>query len=305
MTSAGRSFAALRDMREDIRVFGEAQQRRALAVFFELVPSDALDPPIGDGSGHHRDIGRQRGFASGQHFRRGLDRYDPNPGRCRLLRRPRNQHRLGAQRAQRRRDRMALLARGVVRDVAHRVDRLARRPARHQCPPAGEPRVARPASSRSRRRSPAARPSAPSRPRRKQARRSPARCAPPRAPREWPDWPGSPDAPTSSNSSSARSAPSCPRRATPSSPDRRPDPRPCARSGRRWPAPRRPDRPRATDGCAPSRSRRSATTDRCRPCPRTARRPIAGSRNACAAAVMIARTAAPRSRSRRIRSRLL
>ena len=95
---------------------------------------------------------------------------DPDPGRRGLLRRSRDEHRVGAESRERRRDRMPLLARGVVRDVAHR-DRSARGSARSS-PAPGDRRAShrRPRYARSPRRSRVARPSAPSRPRRRQAR---------------------------------------------------------------------------------------------------------------------------------------
>ena len=142
MTSSGRLLARRAIWARMSGFSVEAQQWRAAAVFFQLVPGDAFDPPVGDRGGHHRDIDRERGLAGGQHLRRGLDRHQLYPGRGRLLRRTRNQHRLGAERGERGRDRMALLARGMVGDIAHRVDRLARRAAGDQGATSGEPRIA-------------------------------------------------------------------------------------------------------------------------------------------------------------------
>ena len=270
--------AAGRDARQDVRVLDEAQDRRPLAVLLQLLAGLGLDPPVGNGGRHDRDIDRQRRLARRQHLPRGLDRDQPDPGRGRLLGRPRDQHGLGPQRGQRGGDRVPLLARGMVRQVSHRVDRLARRAACHQRAPAGEPPDRGSGCGRSRPGSRPARTSGRSRFRRTPIRRRRGRPARRRAPSRSRDWPGSPDAPTSSRSSPARSAPACRRRAASSPRGRRPVPPPCARSGRRWPARRRRDRPRATGGCGPSRSRRSATRARRRPCPRSARRPIAASR---------------------------
>src|SRR5205807_9641988 len=72
--------AALRDAGEYIRVLGKTEHRRATSVLFQLVEGGALNPPVGDGRRHHRHVYRERGFAGGEHFRRGLDRHELDPG---------------------------------------------------------------------------------------------------------------------------------------------------------------------------------------------------------------------------------
>ena len=73
-------------------------------------------------------------------------RLDPNQldaGGRRQIDRPGDQHRVGAERRGGGGDRIALLARGMVGDVAHRIDRLLRRSGGDQHPPAGQAPVLR------------------------------------------------------------------------------------------------------------------------------------------------------------------
>ena len=178
------------------------------------------------------------------------------PGGSGSRRGPGHQRHVRALVAERSRDRVALLARRAVGDVAHRVDRLVRRSARDQRADAGE--------------GPAAgdQPFGGGHDRRRFGHAAGAdlaareiavvgsRCGAPRPRQEWRRCAASPDATTCARSLPARSGPACWWRAGRWTRDRWRDPRPSSRSGPRSPA--RPPRgpPRATGGYDPSRSRR-------------------------------------------------
>ena len=173
--------------------------------------------------------------------------------------RSRHQHDVGAGRCGRCGDGVALLAGRAVGDVAHRIDRLVRRPRGDDDALAGERALAgvrRRAASPPRRRSPPAPPcgrcrlrrAPPSR--RHWARRSRRRRRPVAR-----DCAASPCAPTSSGSSPARSGSACRWRAAPRWRDRRRGRPPSSPSGRRWRARRRRDRCRARAGCGRRRIR--------------------------------------------------
>ncbi len=169
------AIAGLAQRREDVGIFGELQRRRR-AVFLELLRR-GLDPPIGHGRGADRDLDRQRRLARLEHVARGFDmRRTVTPGGSGSAVGPGDQHRLGAGARQRGRDGVALLARGAVGEIAHRVDRLVRRAAGDERAAALE-RTGRRASPRWRRRSPAARPCGLARSRPRRARRHWGRCA--------------------------------------------------------------------------------------------------------------------------------
>ncbi len=137
MTRPGRRLAGLGHGREDVGVLGEPQGGRR-SVLLDLLRRGVGDAPVGDGSGEDRDIDRQRGLARRQHVPRALDPDEPDAGRVGLVAWPGDENRLGAERGERGGDGVALLARGAVGDVAHGVDRLMGRPARHQRAPALE-----------------------------------------------------------------------------------------------------------------------------------------------------------------------
>ena len=118
------------------------------------------DAPIGDGGGEDGDIGRQRlprpPPASRARSRHARSSTPAGSGRSTG---PGDQRHLGAGLRRRPRDGVALLAGGAVGDVAHRIDRLVRRPGGDEHVLAGE-RTARRRQQAldGRRRSPAARP---------------------------------------------------------------------------------------------------------------------------------------------------
>ena len=80
------------------------------SVLLHFVPAGGFNPPIGDSRCHDCDIDRQRRLAGGEHFLGCLNRHDSDPGRCGLLCRPRDEHRVGAESGECGGDRMALLA---------------------------------------------------------------------------------------------------------------------------------------------------------------------------------------------------
>ena len=94
-----------------------------------------LDPPVGDSGGHTATSTGSAASLAASICRRGLDRDERHARPGRLLGRAGNQHGRGAACRQRGGDRVPLLARGMVRNVAHRVDRLAGRAAGDQRPP--------------------------------------------------------------------------------------------------------------------------------------------------------------------------
>ena len=104
--------------------------------------------PVRYGRGEHRDVGRQRRLDRAQHVARGLDLDHAHARRIGHVHRPRHQRHLRARRRRGRSDGMALLAGRAVGDVAHRIDRLVRRPRRHQHALAGERAALAPSTTR-------------------------------------------------------------------------------------------------------------------------------------------------------------
>ena len=98
-----------------------------LRVFLILLLASDFGTPIGDGGGEHRDIDRQRGFASGQHLARGrrLSQASHGAGGA-MFDGAGDERRLGAGLRQRIGDRIALFAGGTVGDEAHGIERLLR-----------------------------------------------------------------------------------------------------------------------------------------------------------------------------------
>src|SRR5207247_2215850 len=72
--------AAPGDRGKDVRVFDEAQHRRAAAVLLQLVLVGSFDAPVGDVRRHHRDIDGERRLTAGQHLRGRPDRHQPYAG---------------------------------------------------------------------------------------------------------------------------------------------------------------------------------------------------------------------------------
>ena len=105
---------------------GRASAGRPLALL-DLLVRRIGDAPVGDGGGEDGDVAGQLLFAGVSICTARFDRHHLHARRHRQDDRARDQHRLGAQRHGRLGDGIALLARGMVGDVAHRIDRLARR----------------------------------------------------------------------------------------------------------------------------------------------------------------------------------
>ena len=59
-TNVGRSGLRARTSRKNVGVLDEAQDRRAVVAFLDLLRATSLDPPVGDRGRRDEDIGRQR-----------------------------------------------------------------------------------------------------------------------------------------------------------------------------------------------------------------------------------------------------
>ena len=122
----------------------ERQLRRSAAALLDLLLRCRRHPPVGDGGGEDADIGVRRRLHRRQHLRRGLDPQHVDAGRIGQPDRTRHQRHLGAERTRGGGDRVALLAGRAIGDVAHRIDRLVRRPGGDEtCCPASGRRMSR------------------------------------------------------------------------------------------------------------------------------------------------------------------
>ena len=135
----GTPGAGLRQGGQDVRVGRKLQRRRLGArLLLDLGAGRPRHLPVGDGGGTDRDVDRAGREAGRQHL---VGRVDVDRAHARRIgdrHRATHQRDLGAEPREGRRDGMALLARGMVGDVAHRIDRLARRARRHQRALAGQ-----------------------------------------------------------------------------------------------------------------------------------------------------------------------
>ena len=298
----------MRHGREDVRVLDQRQRRRAAAALLELLAA------AGRRCASPRPRRRTRATSAGSarstaaSISRALSTLTTlHAWRVGNVHRPRHQRHLGAGRCGGRGDGVALLAGRAVGDVAHRIDRLVGRPGGDQHAPAGERDCgAARSSARPRPRSRAVRPCGRRRPRRSPpSRRRSGRSTRRRRRRAAPDCGGSRRAATCADSSPARSAPclSVASRTVEARSSAWPFAifairsavagattiRSVSRASRIWPTSNSlAASNKSVKACSPA----SAPAD-------------SGVTNCCAAAVITTRTAAPRSRSRRIRSSAL
>ena len=135
----GSPGAGLRQGGENVGVGSEVQCRRRRArLLLDLGAGRPRHFPVGDRGGADCDIEGASSKAGGQHL---VGRIDVNGAHTRRVgnhNRTTHQRDLGAEARERGGDGVALLARRMVGNVANRVDRLARRAARHQRPLAGQ-----------------------------------------------------------------------------------------------------------------------------------------------------------------------
>ena len=112
---------------ENIGIFRQLQRRRRIArLLLDLLFRRAHHPPVGDGGDHDGDIRRQSRYYRIAHLLGTLDMDRRDLGRIGDGDRAGNKRDLCPQLSQSRRNGMALLARGAVGDVAHRVNRFMR-----------------------------------------------------------------------------------------------------------------------------------------------------------------------------------
>ena len=307
MTSGGRFDLELRDGREDVGILDQRERRRAAAASFLIFCATVVrGAPVGDRGGEDR---RRRPAA---------------PLRRRAASRARSRRARSSRRADRAmstgpetsvtsapaaaaaaRDRVALLAGRAVGDVAHRIDRLVRRAGGDDDALAGERAWTASSSSASI----AATISSGSAMRPTPA--SPLSAISPAFGPTMRDAVGDElrevalrrrVRPHAAGSSPARAAPACRSRAARRWRDRRRGRSPSWPSGRRSPARPRSGRCRAPAGYGRRRTRSSASNRSVNGCSPASAPTDSGVTNSCAALVMTTRTAAPRSRRRRIRS---
>ena len=129
---AGAPILRLRERTQDIRILGQFERGWPTAFLLQFLGGSSRNPPIGNRSGANRNLGRQCSLASGQHIGGGFHMNDTDPGGVRQCDRARNQGRFRAESRKRLGNRVALLTGGMVRQIAHRIDGFARRPACHQ-----------------------------------------------------------------------------------------------------------------------------------------------------------------------------
>ena len=129
---------AVRDGGEDVGIFRQRQGRRLARLLLDLVVARPFGAPVGNGGGEHRDVGGQRLLHRLEHLLRCLDFYHGEARRIGQIDRTGHQHHLGAGRGGGGCNGVALLARGTVGDIAHRIDRLIGRSRCDQDACAGE-----------------------------------------------------------------------------------------------------------------------------------------------------------------------
>ena len=127
----------LRNRSQDVGILSQSQRRRTFPFhLFDLLRERSFDPPIGDRSREHGNIGRKRCAHGFEHLGRCLDAHDLNAVRLQQRNRSRNQCHPRTEIARRSREFKPLLSRRSVREVANRIDGLMRWPARdHHMPP--------------------------------------------------------------------------------------------------------------------------------------------------------------------------
>ena len=140
MTSRGRFALRRATRRQDVGILDQRERRRLAAVLLELAVARLGDAPVGDRGGEHRDVGRQRRSRPRASMSRArLDLHDRNAGRIRHTRPGPKPESTSAPAAAAARaiawpcfpdERLAM--------IAHRIDRLMRRPGGDDNAPAGQ-----------------------------------------------------------------------------------------------------------------------------------------------------------------------
>ena len=117
---------------QDVRILDKFDARRRDSVLLPLFRSGVGDPPVGDRSGTHRDIGRQGVQAGAHHVARRLDAHDLGTGGILERHRPGNKGHPRSKIETGRSHGVSLLAGTAVADIAHGIDRFTRRAARDE-----------------------------------------------------------------------------------------------------------------------------------------------------------------------------
>ena len=130
-SKADQQFGAVRaggDAGQNIGIFSKDQRRRRGAAFLDLVPDIITRAPVGDGGDHDRDIARQGGFHRIGHVLRAADIDAVDAQRRAQIDRAGHQRDPCSGSSSRSGDGIALLAGRTVGEIAHRINRLMRRP---------------------------------------------------------------------------------------------------------------------------------------------------------------------------------
>ena len=124
------AFRGARDAGEYVGILDERERRRRRPLPLLDLLWRGFDPPVGHGRGADERIRREGALDGRKHLARAFDMDHVAAGRIGQGHRPGNERDSRARRRRRRRDGVALLARGTIGDVAHRIDGFMRRAGR-------------------------------------------------------------------------------------------------------------------------------------------------------------------------------